>query len=84
MRRMFPYYSISSTEERERERERERGEREREREPALFVILQFLTLTFLRYKKVERETKEAAIKFSIGSLRPKFLHLSMQLSLFVT
>ena len=36
------------------------------------------------YQKVEREIEEAAIKFSIGSLFPKFLHLSLQLSLPVT
>ena len=34
--------------------------------------------------KIERETEKAAIKFSISSLCPKFLHLRMHLSLPVT
>ena len=54
--------------ERERERERENGEIER------------------KTKKLKREEAclETAIKFSIDSIFPKFLHLSMHLSLTVT
>ena len=53
-----------------KERERER-ERESRGVPAFFVSLQFLTLTFPRYKteiQIERETEKAVIKFSICSL----------------
>ena len=60
---------------------------------AFFVTLEFLTLTLSCYKteakNLKEKTKEAtcletAIKFSIGSLCPKFLHFSMHLSLPVT
>ena len=61
---------------------------------AFFITLEFLTPTFPCYKsevkKLREKTEEAAclkkiaIKFSIGSLCPKFLHLSMHLSLLVT
>ena len=64
-------------EEREREK-RERGERKREN-----VEIE------RKVKKLKENTEEAAcsetaIKFNIDSLCPKFLHLSMHLSLRVT
>ena len=57
--------------ERERERERENGEIERKAKK-------------LKEKIEEASCSETAIKFSINSLFPKFLHSSMHQSLHVT
>ena len=56
---------------RERERERENGEIEGKAKK-------------LKEKTEESVCSETAIKFNINSLFPKFLHLSMHLSLRVT
>ena len=66
----------------ETEREREKRERDRERERENGEIER-------KVKKLKEKTQEAvcletSIKFSIDSLCPKFLHLSMHLSLCVT
>ena len=58
------------------------GERKRERESGrstCFLCYPAIHSPSLQDwdQKVEKETGEAAIKFSIGSLCPKFLHLSM-------
>ena len=76
VRRKFPHYSILSIEKRVREGEIRRVS-------AFFIILQFLTLSPSLQdwdQNVEREKEETVIKFSKGSLCPKFLHLSMHLS----
>ena len=82
--------------EKERERERDRETDRQSRESSCFLCygtLEFLTLTITRFKtetkKFKEKTEEAACvetatKFSISSLCPKFLQLSMRLSLLVT
>ena len=64
--------------------------RENKAVPVFFVTLELLTPTLPRYKteakKLKEKTEEAAsseteIKFSIHSFSPKFLQLSMLLSL---
>ena len=70
--------------------------REREsrgRVPTFYVTMEFLTLTLPRYKTETKKFKEkreaaacleTAIKFTISSFCPKFLHLCKHLSLLVT
>ena len=65
--------------ERERERERE-TDRQTDRENGEIKRKP----KKLKEKAQETVCLETAIKFSIDSLCPKFLHLSMQLSLLVT
>ena len=74
-------------------RESENGEIERKESFGLstvgsfFVTLEFLTPTISRYKteaRILKEKTETAIKFSIDSFFPKFLHLNMRLPLLET